>query len=412
MTRVTRNVRLSIPVLVAFLCAAAPSARADVTIHCLDVGQADATLIVSSSGKTLLFDGGYNDDGDDIVVPYMNSLGLGALDYMVASHYHADHVGGLDEVYAAKGVTTACYDRGWDYSTVTYADYAAAVAPKRQTIVDGQVIDLGDGVTVTCLGLNGNGQLSSPFSSDSKENEYCVTLLVECGDFDFFVAGDLTGGYGGYGDIETSIAAEVGELEVYRVNHHGSYSSSNPALMNAMLPEVSIISVPQSSSYGHPHQDALDRIAAVGSYVYQTEQGSSSTYPAGMRTIVGGHIVITSDGAGEYFVNGDQWEMDEYDPTDVPAGGRLFALLGNHPNPFNPATEIRFTAGAAGPARLSVYDLAGRRLLSRDFDAVVGEQGLRWNGADDRGAPAPSGIYLYRVETAAGSGSGRMTLAR
>jgi len=286
-------------------------AEADVTIHCLAVGQADATLIVSSSGKTLLFDGGNNGDGDDIVVPYLTSLGITTLDYMAASHYHADHVGGLDEVYDTIGVTEAVYDRGWSYTTITYGDYAAAVAPKRQTATAGMIIDLGDNVTVTVVALNGNGQMSSPYDSSSRENEYCLALLVECEDFAFFVAGDLPGGGGSYGDIETSVGPEVGDIEIYRVNHHGSYSSSNASFLTDLTPEVSIISVPDNSSYGHPHQDVMNRLAAVDSYVYQTAQGSSSTYPAGMRTIVNGHIVITSDGVGEYYVNGTMWETDE-----------------------------------------------------------------------------------------------------
>jgi len=392
------------------LLLAATSLQADVTIHCLAVGQADATLIVSSSGQTLLFDGGSNGDGDDIIVPYLTGLGITTLDYMAASHFHADHVGGLDEVYNAVGVSQAVYDRGWSYTTQTYNSYAAAVASKRQTATDGQVIDLGDGVTATVIALNGNGTLPAPFTDTDEENAYCLALLVECGDFDFFVAGDLTGGYSSEEDVETSIAAEVGEIEVYRVSHHGSYTSSNTTFMAATLPEVSIISVPDDSPYGHPHQDTLDRLAAVGSYVYQTAQGSLATYPPGMRTIVNGHIVITSDGVGEYYVNGVMWETDE-GGTAVPLAGAL-VLHGNYPNPFNPATEVRFASPDGGPVRLSIHDLAGRVLRESAWDAAPGEQGWRWNGRDGNEREMPSGVYLYRVVTHGGTGSGLMTLAR
>jgi beta-lactamase superfamily II metal-dependent hydrolase len=388
----------------------AGAVQADVAIHCIYVGQADATLIVSSSGQTLLFDGGYNGDGDDIVVPYLSSLGITTLDYMAASHYHADHVGGLDEVYDAVGVANAVYDRGWSYTTATYNSYAATVAPKRTTAYDGMVIDLGDGVTATVIGLNGNGQLSPPYDDSDLENEYSVALLVECGDFDFFVAGDLPGGYGSYEDIETSVGTEIGDIEVYRVSHHGSYSSSNTAFMAATTPEVSVISCPVESSYGHPHQDALNRLAAVDSYVYQTAQGSDATYPPGMRTIVNGHVVITTDGVGEYHVNGTMWETDE-GGTAVPAAD-LLAVHGNYPNPFNPSTEVRFATPAGGPVRLTVLDLSGRVLREAAWQVAPGPQGWRWNGRDEAGRELPSGVYLYRIVTRDGTGAGRMTLAR
>jgi len=397
-------------VVILLLLLAAGTVQADVSIHCLFVGQADATLIVSSSGQTLLFDGGSNGDGEDVILPYMASLGLTTLDYMSCSHYHADHIGGLDEVYNTIGVVEAVIDRGWSYTTQTYSGYAATVAAKRQSAYDGQVIDLGDGVTATVVALNGNGQMTPPYDSSSRENEYCISLLVECGDFAFFVAGDLTGGHLGYGDIETSVGAEVGDIEVYRVSHHGSASSSNAAFMAATTPEVSVISCPTSSAYGHPHQDALDRIAAVDSYVYQTAQGSSATYPAGMRTIVNGHVVITTDGIGEYYVDGVMWETDE-GSTAVPLAPAL-VMLGNYPNPFNPATEVRFELDTGGPVRLSIHDLAGHTLRETAWQAAPGAQGWLWNGRDDAGRELPSGVYLYRVITREGTGAGRMTLAR
>ena len=389
--------------------ALASGAAADVTIHCLDVGQGDATLVVSSSGQTLLFDGGNNGKGTGVVVPYLSSLGFGPVDYMVASHYHADHIGGLDEVYSARGVNVAVYDRGWSYTTATYTSYAATVAAKRQSIVDGQVIDLGDGVTVTCVALNGNGVLGAPF--DDEENDYCVSLHVECGDFDFFAAGDLSGVTNSYyTDIESSVAPEVGELEVYRVDHHGSYSSSNATLLSIMQPEVSIISV-GSNSYGHPEQGVLDRLVTYGSYVYQTEAGDGGTLPPADLTVVNGHIVISTDGTGTYTVNGDVWNMDEPDLSPVPLAAD-FSVLGNFPNPFNPVTQIAFASARGGPVSLTIYDLAGRRIHAQRFVAAPGSQTVTWRGVDERGAPAPSGIYVYRLESAEGIGSGRMTLLK
>lgn len=158
-------------------------ATGTLTITCLDIGQGDATLIESPSGQTLLFDGGPNGRGNSVIVPFLQANGIDYLDYTVASHYHADHVGGLDEVAAQIDIGVA-YDRGWSYTTATYTSYANAVSDVRQTLMPGQVIDLGEGVTVTCLALNSNGQLSSPYTNSSYENEYDVCLLIEYGGFD------------------------------------------------------------------------------------------------------------------------------------------------------------------------------------------------------------------------------------
>lgn len=398
--------------LLVLALAAAPAARADVAIHCLKVGQGDATLIVSSSGQKLLFDAGDNGKGTSVVVPYLTGLGISQLTHIAVSHYHADHLGGVDEVYNAKGVSGAVYDRGWSYTTATYNSYAALVAPKRQTLTDLQVIDLGDGVTATVVAINGSGALSPPYTDGTNdENDFCVGLHVQAGDFDFFVAGDLSGikdSY--YEDIESAIASRIGDLEVYRVSHHASYSASNAYFLSVLQPEVAVISV-GSNTYGHPAQVTLDRLAAAGAFVYQTETGSGGTLPANQLSVENNHIVIVSDGTGDYTVNGDTWTNDEPDLTDVPLTP-AFALLGAWPNPFNPQTNIWFETVRGGPVALTLYDLAGRRLLERAVEAAPGRQAIRWDGRDGQGNPLASGVYLFQVRGPEGAGTGRVTLVR
>jgi len=395
-----------------FVVALTTAASAGVTITVLDVGQGDATLVRSSSGMTLLFDGGPNGDGEDVVLPYLASQGISELDYIVASHYHADHIGGLDEVYSHTGATYGVWDRGWTYTTITYGNYASSTSGNRFTIADGQVFDLGDGVTVTCLGVNGNGELNEPYSSSTLENEYCVALLVECGDFDYFQAGDLIGtNDGSHDDIETSIAQDLAavdkaDIEIYKVNHHGSYTSSNAAFLNGVTPEVAIISVGATNSYGHPHQEPMERLQARDVFVYQTTAGNGFVLPAADLRVVGGHVVIETTGQGEYTVAGDTWEMDEQGIA-VESVPMLFSLLGNAPNPFNPVTVITFRSERGGRGLFEVFDLAGRRLSHRSFTAVPGEDSLRWSGRE-----LSSGVYLYRVTLPEGVQSGQMVLAK
>ena len=387
-------------------------AAGTLTITCLDVGQGDATLIESPSGMTLLFDGGPNGRGSGIVVPYLQGRGISSLDYLANRQYHEDHVGGLDEVYSAIPINVAVLDRGWSYTTLTYSSYASTVASQRQALTHGQVIDLGEGVTVTCVALNGNGVVSSPFDDSDLENEYDVCLLVQYGGFDFFVAGDLVGGRMGYEDIETGVASLTGDLDIYRVSHHGSDSSSNDNFLQGVQAEVAVISV-GSNSYGHPTQEVLDRLVNYGSFVYQTEIGSGGTLPSADLTVVGGHVVITTDGVSEYAVDGDVWNIDEDSgsPVTDPLPGTFF-LVGNRPNPFNPTTEIFFYSGQGGQGLLRIFDVAGRSILDQDFRAVSGSNRLSWRGVDNRGRIVPGGVYLYSVSTPGGSGQGRMLLLK
>jgi len=398
-------------VVAASFCVLLPvSAIGDVTIHCLDVGQGDATLIESSSGLTLLFDGGDNGRGTGVINPYLASLGITELTYMAASHHHADHVGGLDEVYQGTGVAIACYDRGWSYTTQTYQDYANAVASKRQTIADGQVIDLGDGVTVNCVALNGNGQVSQPFEQPPhNENDLCVVLVVSCGEFDFFVAGDLSGqNTGSYRDIETSVAAEMDEVEVYHVDHHGSAYNSNFALVTALSPEVSVISV-GNNSYGHPAQQTLDRLVAAGSYIYQTESGSGGTIPPGAGRVVNGHVIIETDGYSSYTVDGDSYPLGSAGIA-YEGGPRGLLSLSVRPNPISSSTVL--SARSALPSQtclLSIYDVYGRRVRSWE---VAGGGDVLWDGTDQGGSCVASGVYFCRIVTSGGSITQKVLVAR
>jgi beta-lactamase superfamily II metal-dependent hydrolase len=386
------------PAVIAFLMLVPLAAlgQGSLEIHCIDVGQGDCTLIISPTGGTFLFDAGRNGQGNSTVIPYMQSLGLTGLDYMSCSHYHMDHIGGLDEVvdhFGIDSIRVAVLDRGWSYTTITYDDYAAAVAPKRTTILDGQEIDLGGGVIVTCVAVNGNGELSPPFAGTDDENDYCVSLLVEYGDFDFFVAGDLSGvNSSHYTDIETPVAPEVGDIDVYRVDHHGSSSNSNTNLVSTLQPEVSVISV-GDNSYGHPTQAVLDRLVSYDSYIYQTGAGSGGTIPPGDGEVVGGDIVIVVS-AGQYTVDGDVYDLGS---SGIQIGDHEISLR-VFPNPFTSQTTFGFSAAEEGRVTLDVFDTTGR-LVNR-FSTPGSAGTMTWDGRAVSGESVSPGVYFVRIKGA------------
>jgi competence protein ComEC len=105
----------------------------DLKIHHINVGQGDCTLIVSPTGKTVLIDAGNNGLGTSNVIPYLNSIGVGRVDFVVATHYHADHIGGIDEVINWVSGTNvgSVDDRGTIHTvptTTVYTNYATAAA--------------------------------------------------------------------------------------------------------------------------------------------------------------------------------------------------------------------------------------------------------------------------------------------
>lgn len=276
-------------------------------IVCLDVGQGDAMLVLSPSGKTLLFDAGDDGRGTSRVWPFLrDSVHLKKLDYTVVSHYHEDHIGGMDEVIDSLGrdsILSWGYDRGGNYASTAFTDYTTALGAKRKTIGLGQGLDLGSGVIATCVSVN--GQTLGDNISPSSENDFGVGLLISYGKFNMIATGDL-GGYnaGGYKNVESILAPDVGKVTVLKANHHGSQYSSNPTWVSTLDPKISVISV-GSNSFGHPTQVSLDRLCAdpgSDNYIYQTGVGSGGTIPPGRGEVVGGNIWIEVT-ADSFFVN-------------------------------------------------------------------------------------------------------------
>ncbi|MCK4547909.1 MAG: lamin tail domain-containing protein [Candidatus Eisenbacteria sp.] len=380
-------------------------------ITCLNVGQADATLIVSPSGGSFLFDGGNNGAGAGKIVPFLGALGIDTLSYMGASHYDADHIGGLDEVIQQGiAVSGGAWDRGWSYTTATYNSYADAVSGFRYTFYKNQVFDLGSGCTIKCLGLNGNGQLGQPYTAPPwAENDLSVALYLSFYAFQFFVAGDLSG-YDDvlYEDIETSMAAEIPQpVEVYQVDHHGSWKSSNLALVNALLPQASVFPVGHSA-HGMPHGESMARLNAVGSWLYFTDWVNGDPMPPA-STDVEDDVQVATDGFNFFSVDTDIYSFvtDVAEPEIVwPSGGIDVAL---QPNPVREWTDIRFSVpNPAAPVSVSIYDVAGRRIETQTDDWSGGVSGtLRWS-ADGH----PAGVYFYRIENGDRHRTGKMIVIK
>ena len=269
-------------------------ANGKLQIHHMKIGQGDGVLLISPLGQTALFDDGVYTNCT-YVKAYLQGLNLSVVDYHFTSHYHADHIGCIDDL-AAVNITigTAGYDRGSSYSSATYTNYVNTLGAKRTTMAKNQIVTLDAGaanpVTIKCVELNGAG-VYSPSGSD--ENAKSMVVKVSYGAFDEVIAGDLTGD--GATDVETTVGPLVGDVEVYKVHHHGSRYSTNDNWLAATTPEVGIIQVGTGNSYGHPTAEALGRLHARGVKTYWTETGAGATPDPAWDKVANETIVVQAD---------------------------------------------------------------------------------------------------------------------
>lgn len=309
-------------------------------IHYINVEQGQSTLIIGPNGTIILYDGGNEFKGTNEVVPYLQSIGITTnrtLDYIIASHRDTDHYMGLTEVMNYGYDALHVYDNGSNkYNDIVQLFLNAAAQTTAGSVVPiqlGQVIDLGNGATATCVAVNGSviGTGAVPNGQDN-ENDRAVVLLVKYGNFEYLVTGDLGGGSDettctgrstSQVNIETPLVkaimpAGVNPLlslygvEVAHVGHHGSESSTNTDYMNVLSPTIACISVGagQGTDWFHPRIDVVDHVLLAGvscitappALVLQTEEGS----PTGEKTSFSGYcvgdFVIQTDGASTYTV--------------------------------------------------------------------------------------------------------------
>ncbi|HEX8436869.1 lamin tail domain-containing protein [Archangium sp.] len=309
----------------------------------LDIGQGDSAVLIAPGGCVALFDGGPTGSGTTIKA-YLKALGVTRIDMAFVSHMHADHMGGIDEVDVGTNAIPidAVYDHGGTYNSTAYDEYVSHFSGRRATATRGQTLSLCGQVTLTVVAVNGNGVASTD------ENTKSVTVKVSYGAFDALVGGDLTG----TPDVESTILNTVGELELYKVHHHGSRSSSNDSLLDVTNPTVSFISVGKDNTYGHPTPECLDRLTAHNSAIWQTEDPATNSKR--------GHIELSSPD-GNTFV--------------VAQGTRSVGYTSKGATPPGPDTQAPTAPGA----------LVASAVSSTEVD-------LSWNASTDN-----VGVTGYRV---------------
>lgn len=233
-----------------------PAQKETLSVHFIDVGQADSILITAGD-DAMLVDAGTN-DAAETVVDYLKRVGVKRLDYVIGTHPHEDHIGGLDAVIDAFSVETVIMPRV-QHNTKTFEDVLDSVAAKELKITAptvGTTYELGGGY-FTVLG---------PSRDHGDElNDWSVSIKLVFGETSFVMCGDAE--TGGEADI---IATGIDlRADVLKLGHHGSSTSTSDEFLEMVSPKAVVICCGKDNSYGHPHRETMEKIAGLD--VYRTD---------------------------------------------------------------------------------------------------------------------------------------------
>lgn len=288
------------------LSPALAQANGKLQIHFINVGQGDGALVISPLGETVLIDNGVRNNCD-LPLSYLDQLGVKTIDYQIISHYHDDHFGCTTEVLGKFPLQMTSFDRGTvkPPTTAIYAAYVRQVGAKRRTAAPGVTfrLDANTPTPVVIAFRTVDGKTSGgPAVEVNNENDRSLVAVLQFGPFDAVFGGDLSGAHtSSYRDVETAAAAAIGQVEVYKVNHHGSEFSSNATWLAGIKPMVAVISAGENSKHGHPTVAAMQRLHDAGARTYWTTSGKGVAKPQVGTDAVGDNIIVEVAPGGAAF---------------------------------------------------------------------------------------------------------------
>jgi len=232
-------------------------------VHFIDVGQGDCEFIEFPNGETMLIDAGESDAGDT-VVDYLQSFGVSVVDYVVATHPHSDHIGGLPAVFDA-----------FDIKTVYMPD-ASSSSYTFELLLDKieaegcETVQAAAGVSAVS---DDDNHLSAYFTAPVSEkyedlNNYSAVLRLEYEKVSFLFMGDAEA----LSEKEILKSGNAEYADVLKVGHHGSKTSSSAEFIECISPRFAVFEAGRDNSYGHPHKEVLESFERLGAEILRTDE--------------------------------------------------------------------------------------------------------------------------------------------
>lgn len=253
-------------------------------VHHINVGQGESIYIELPDGSDVLIDAGKSNYGSTVVNYLKEQEKNIDIEYLIATHPDADHIGGMSEVFKQLNVKNFIYPTDAPHDTKTWQNVLSLADSEGCTIKDstpGTTFNIG-GVTMKFI---------QPSVDYRDNNDDSVVTYLEYKDVNFMFTGDIEA------EAEKDMVAQnlVIDVDFMSVPHHGSKGSSTEAFLAKAKPEYAIVSVGADNSYGHPSADALNRYNAIGSKVYRTDQlGDIVIKTDGNTATINGNNVDTS----------------------------------------------------------------------------------------------------------------------
>lgn len=266
--------------------APAPVPAAGAKVHFIDVGQGDAIYIELPNNVDILIDAGDTGYGST-VVNYLRSRNVDDIEILIATHPHADHIGGLPAVFDAYDVE-AVIDSGVSHTTQTYQRYWSAV--------QAEGCDYQKAADQSWTFGNCKFDILGPTTTYQDLNNNSVVARLTCPDGSFLFTGDAEK------DGEGAILHKNLDADILKVGHHGSRTSTSNAFLAAVSPEVAVICVGEGNRYGHPHDETLAKLSSAGIEIYRTD--------------FHGTVVLSLD--RDYFVSTERTATVQPEPIPLP----------------------------------------------------------------------------------------------